>query len=299
MPPWDLFVLDLDGTLLGPEGSVSDANQQALAHLRATCVDVLIATGRTRNETIGILDSIDYRGRMIGSGGAILVDGETGRTIHRHPIERSLVREAVEHLHQEGHTALVLKDHEAAGYDYLLVGSPFAEADPELHPVSSWWMESMGVECRWIEDIDDDPHPDDSLRVSSVGESNILAPTTARVRTALGTRMELQQWAAVTSSHATGSDVHILELFAGGVDKWSMIEFYCEQHGHDPARVVAIGDGLNDVGMIRSAGLGIAMANADDAVLAVADEVTGHHGQDGVASAIHRLVPSRADGASS
>ncbi len=298
MAPWDLFVLDLDGTLLGPDGAVSDANQRALAHLQKMGVDVLIATGRTRNETTEIIDSIGYRGRMIGSGGAILVDGETGRTIHRHPIDRSLVREAVDHVHQEGHTALVLKDHDAAGYDYLLVGSP-ATAEPELHPVSSWWMESMNVKCRWIDDIADDPHPDDSLRVSSVGESHVLAPTTARVQKALGTRMSMQQWAAVTSSHATGSDVHILELFAGGVDKWSMIEFYCDQHGHDPARVVAIGDGLNDVEMIRSAGLGVAMGNADDAVLAVADEVTGHHAQDGVASAIHRLVPLRVDGAES
>ena len=107
---------------------------------------------------------------------------------------------------------------------------------------------------------------------------------TSRMRSTLGSRLHLQQWAAVTSSHATGSDVHILELFAHGVDKWPMIEFYCREAGHDPRRVVAIGDGLNDVGMLRSAGLGVAMGNAEDNVQAVADELTDHHDDDGVAT---------------
>ena len=102
------------------------------------------------------------------------------------------------------------------------------------------------------------------------------------------------QWGAVTSSHATGSDVHILELFASGVDKWSMIEHYCRIHGHDPGRVVAIGDGLNDIGMLSSAGLGIAMENADDDVRSAADMTTSHHDSDGVAHAIGMVLGDQA-----
>ena len=290
MSSWDLFVLDLDGTLLGRDGTVSDVNRQAIAHLRSQQVDVLIATGRTRNETMHLLDAIEYQGALIGAGGAILVDSADGRTIHRHAIDHSLVREAVDTVHAEGHVALVLKDHHATGYDYLLVGSPGGDEAPRLHPVSQWWMESMDITCRWVDRLEDDPHPGDTLRVSSVGEAHLLEPMTSRMRSTLGSRLHLQQWAAVTSSHATGSDVHILELFARGVDKWPMIEFYCREAGHDPRRVVAIGDGLNDVGMLRSAGLGVAMANAENNVQAVADETTDHHDDDGVATAIHRLV---------
>jgi len=299
MSAWDLFVLDLDGTLLGRDGTVSDANRQAIEHLRAQRVDVLIATGRTHNETIHLLDSIGYEGSLIGAGGAILVDAADGRTIHRHSIHPSLVREAVDNVHEEGHVALVLKDHHAAGYDYLLVGSPTHDESPRLHPVSQWWMDSMNISCRWVDHLEDDPHPGDTLRVSSVGESRALDPMTNRLRTSLGSRLHLQQWAAVTSSHATGSDVHILELFAHGVDKWPMIEFYCQSAGHDPRRVVAIGDGLNDVGMLRSAGLGIAMDNADEDVRAAADEITDHHDDDGVATAIHRLLQDPAPETSS
>ena len=58
------------------------------------------------------------------------------------------------------------------------------------------------------------------------------------------------------------------------------------------SNVVAIGDGLNDIGMLSNAGLGIAMANAKAEIQAVADQVTGPIGG-GVADAINGLLSSR------
>ena len=217
MSSWDLFVLDLDGTLLGRGGAISEANQKAIERLSSADIDVLIATGRTHNETLHLLEALDYEGCLIGACGAVLVESGPGTTIHRHTIDPTLVQEAVGHVHGEGHTALILKDHDAAGYDYLLVGSP-DRSNPTLHPVSEWWMDSMDITCRWVDRLQDDPDPNHTLRVSSVGESQLLEPTTARIRRTMGDRLHMLQWGAVTSSHATGSDVHILELFALGVD---------------------------------------------------------------------------------
>ena len=293
MSSWDLFVLDLDGTLLGLDGGISTANSSALNRLRESGIDVLVATGRTHNEASHILSSIDYQGSLIGACGAILVEAGVGRTINRQTLPSSLVSEAVTLLHDEGHTTLILKDHHETGYDYLVVGTP-GNQSPSLHPVSEWWMESMSIDYRWIDRIEDDPDPDHTLRVSAVGEADLLDPASARIRSALQDRVHMLQWGAVTSSHATGSDVHILELFASGVDKWSMIEHYCRIHGHDPGRVVAIGDGLNDIGMLSSAGLGIAMENADDDVRSAADMTTSHHDSDGVAHAIGMVLGDQA-----
>ncbi len=292
MSSWDLFVLDLDGTLLGLDGGISSANSSALTRLRKSGIDVLIATGRTHNEASHILSSIDYRGSLIGACGAILVEAGVGRTINRRTLSQPLVAQAVDLLHDEGHTTLILKDHGATGYDYLVIGAP-GNQNPALHPVSEWWMESMAISYRWIDRIEDDPDPDHTLRVSAVGEAERLDPASARVRSTIRDQVHMLQWGAVTSSHATGSDVHILELFAAGVDKWSMIEQYCRIHGHAPDRVVAIGDGLNDVGMLSSAGLGIAMQNADDHVRSAADMTTSHHDCDGVAHAIDMVLGGR------
>ena len=293
MASWDLFVFDLDGTLLGPDGAISEANSEAIDRLRTTGIDVLVATGRTHNEAADVLSTIDYQGCLVGACGAVLVDAEGGRTLHRRLLPPNLVEESVKHLHEEGHTALILKDHHATGYDYLVVGSP-GDVAPALHPVSQWWMDSLSIGYRWLDRIEDDPDPDHTLRVSVVGEADVLAPASARIRAELKDRIHMLQWGAVTSSHATGSDIHILELFAAGVDKWAMVQEYCSRAGHDPARVVAIGDGLNDIGMLAAAGLGIAMENAEEHVRAAADVMTTHHDSDGVADAVHMVLGAQA-----
>lgn len=58
--------------------------------------------------------------------------------------------------------------------------------------------------------------------------------------------------------------------------------------GLAPACAVAFGDGTNDMTMIRSAGIGVAMANAEPEVLAAADLVAPSNQEDGVAQVLSR-----------
>ena len=60
--------------------------------------------------------------------------------------------------------------------------------------------------------------------------------------------------------------------------------------GVDPAVVMAVGDGENDLELLRMAGLSVAMGNAADAVKAAADAVVGSNEDAGVAEAIERFV---------
>ena len=184
----------------------------------------------------------------------------------------------------DGHKALILKDSHATGYDYLAVG------DGELDPASKWWFDHLPVSVRFIDCISDDDHPGDSVRAGAVACSTRLAPLATRLRQSVGQRCFLQHWAAVTASHATGSSTHLLEVFTTNVNKWTMIESHCSARGIDVSRVVAIGDGLNDVELIREAGLGVAMGNAGPEVVAQADRMTASHDEDGVAIAIDYIL---------
>ena len=65
----------------------------------------------------------------------------------------------------------------------------------------------------------------------------------------------------------------------------------CKALNIDPAQTLAFGDGLNDVSMLRAAGLGVAMGNADDEVKAAADEVTASCDDAGVAAVVSRFFP--------
>jgi Cof subfamily protein (haloacid dehalogenase superfamily) len=80
-----------------------------------------------------------------------------------------------------------------------------------------------------------------------------------------------------------------LEITPHGVDKATALLALGQQLGITPADMVAIGDGENDIAMMRLVGLGIAMGNASPAVQAAADWVTETNNRDGVALAIARL----------
>jgi Cof subfamily protein (haloacid dehalogenase superfamily) len=105
---------------------------------------------------------------------------------------------------------------------------------------------------------------------------------TARLRTL---RDRLPATVASVFSHP-----RYLEIIAPGVDKAGAVTAACAALGLAPHELAAIGDAENDIGMLRAAGIGIAMGNAAAAVMAVADRVTGANDRDGAAFAIEALL---------
>jgi len=281
---YDVLVVDLDGTLLCRDGSVSPRNRGAIAQARDCGLEVIIATGRALAESRAALAAIQHDGLVVAAGGSMLCDAASGRTIDRRVLPQDVVSEVARWLLHHGHKVLILKDAHVTGYDYLAVG------DGAMDPASQWWFRKLGVEVRHVDALHQDVHPRDTVRVGAVACEEKLAPLARWLRQELGERCWLQHWSAVTESHAIGSPTHLLEVFTSNVNKWTMIQGHCQRHGIDPSRVAAIGDGLNDVELVRNAGLGVAMANSCPEVTAVADRMTGDHDSDGAAIAIEKIL---------
>jgi hydroxymethylpyrimidine pyrophosphatase-like HAD family hydrolase len=277
---YDLLVVDLDGTLLNSAGDISPGNARAIAHARDSGLEVIIATGRSLKESRRAIEALDYDGLVVAAGGSMLCDARTGATIDRRVLPREIVKSVTDMLMDDGHKVLLLKDSDAAGHDYVVVGPG------SLDPASQWWFDHLPVEVRHIDHPDEDAHPEDTLRAGAVAVESRIAPIAQVLRQCVGDRCTLQHWSAVTQTEAVGSATHLLEVFGCNVNKWTMIESHCQRRGIDPARVAAIGDGINDIELVREAGLGIAMANASAPVLSVADRLTLNHNEDGVAHAI-------------
>lgn len=100
-------------------------------------------------------------------------------------------------------------------------------------------------------------------------------------------RGELARWGEleITNSHPDN-----LELNPKGISKASGIEEVCKLLGIEMSQVIAMGDSENDIAMIRAAGLGVAMGNAQDGVKRIADLVTATNDEDGVAKIIREYV---------
>lgn len=83
---------------------------------------------------------------------------------------------------------------------------------------------------------------------------------------------------------------HFLDVVPSGVDKGSTLEFLLEELGIDRSELIAVGDSYNDLGMIQVAGLGVAMANATEAVKRSADYVTTSNNADGISHLLNKFI---------
>jgi len=88
----------------------------------------------------------------------------------------------------------------------------------------------------------------------------------------------------------SNSTLKNIEVNPLGINKAKGLGIVCSRLGIEMKHVMAVGDSRNDLMMIREAGLGVAMGNAQDVVKEEADWVTGTNEEDGVAQAIHKWV---------
>jgi HAD superfamily hydrolase (TIGR01484 family) len=277
-------VTDLDGTLLDRGGKVSERNLEAIRRLQDAGIEVIPATGRSLPECNHVLDHINHSGHAITAGGALVHDARDGSVVIRRTLAPGVVRGVARILAEHGHLAHLLQDHTEAGVDYVMVG------EQPFDPATEWWFNHLPVQYRRVRSIDEHHADEHTVRIGTVALGSVLAPVAAEVERQFGEFVAAQHWSALTAEQATGSETHLLETFARHVNKWTAIEAICSQYGVDPSETAAVGDGLNDLEMIRDAGLGIAMENADPRIAAVSKARAGHHDRSGFADAAELIL---------
>lgn len=289
---YDLLALDLDGTTFDPSGRITDATVEAIARARADGMKVTICTGRGLVECEGALERIGQTDPVVVAGGSITACPVTRRTLHRYAMDQTLVARAVELFIRHGHPALVLKDPLDAGFDYLVV---VGEKKLDLDPVTLWWFSKMKVEARFVPTLADDGHPEHTVRAGVCGLSGTLAAIKIDLDRELGDRAVVHHFPAVVAPEHTrksgdGQTLHVLEVFDRDATKWTAVSRLAREWGIAPERIAAIGDEINDIAMLRGAGLGIAMGNAVPAARDAARRQTKSNAEDGVAWAVGRIL---------
>jgi Cof subfamily protein (haloacid dehalogenase superfamily) len=284
-----LIVTDLDGTLLDKRGRVSPRNRLALRAAHDAGWHVAIATGRTWAESHHAIDCVAKDAFFIGAGGASLHEAGSGRVLSTHTIHADLAIQLAARIMDDGHRAHLLLDPSVADHDYLFVGTA------ELDAATTWWLTEHPIKSHaWQVLPENAPAQlgERVLRVSTIGAEHRLTTLARELEQAFGHQLAIRQWSALTAEEAVRAAprTHMLEMFSRGVDKWTMSLEIALRLGLEPTDIVALGDGLNDLDLMRNAGKSIAMGNADERILAVAHERTATHDEDGVAVAIERLL---------
>lgn len=281
-----LIAVDLDGTLLDSSGKVSPRNIKAIGDLRDAGFKVVPATGRSWRESRRVFEVIQAKGMAVTSGGSVLSDAATGKTIERLTMDPELVLRLTLALLERGLLAHLLRDHDSSCHDYCLVGTG------HVNPATEWWLKTHEVDVRRVDTIEDLKKLgfDHVLRVGAVERGDVLAPVCAAMREQFQGQATMQSWSAVTSNAAIGSETHLLEMYCVNTDKWTMIQRLRDRHGLSNDQVFAIGDGLNDLIMVREAGVGIAMQNAHAELRPLAKHIAPHHHEDGFAHVVEQIL---------
>jgi hypothetical protein len=272
-----MIAIDLDGTLLGPRGEVTPRAKAAVHRALSAGLLVCFATGRNWTESRTVLEAVEHYATAVFAGGAMVIDTQRRVTLHRMMMAPDLARDVSRVFEAEGHAVLALQDTGAAGVDYLVTG------DLPLNEATTQWMGLTEAAVRRVARLADHTH-EHTVRVGIVAPRDAVKHCMRLLDAAFGDRI-VQQDLAVPAY-----GVEVLEVFDVAVNKWEGILHVARRHGISPAEIVAIGDDVNDLPMLRQAGLGVAMGNARAEAKAAARRVIGTNAEDGLARFLEELV---------
>ncbi|MET9801873.1 HAD family hydrolase [Streptomyces sp. NPDC006368] len=264
--PYRLIATDLDGTLLRSDGTVSQRTRDALAAATAAGAAHIVVTGRAVPWTRHILDDLGYDGLAVCGQGAQVYHAGEHRLLTSVTLDRQLAGLALSKLEAEvGPLAL------AASRDGLdgevLVGPGYLVQEGPLPYVS-------------YEDPSD-------LWSAPLNKVYIQHPTLDDDALAQAARETAGSLVDVVVSGAG-----IVEILPLGLSKATGLSLAARRLGMKSTDTIAFGDMPNDIPMFAWAAHGVAMANAHDALKAVAHEVTASHDADGIAVTLESLLPA-------
>jgi 5-amino-6-(5-phospho-D-ribitylamino)uracil phosphatase len=255
-----LIISDIDGTLIGPDGALSDANVLALGQAAARGVRMAVATIRKRDSAELIARRLGVACTLVCDGGATIYNPQ-GVRLHSQSIPLDLAR-ALAAL-ADAHKLPLLTTIDELNY-----------YTPGSHPAAH--IAAKGVDVANALDALDRP------------------PSRFIVRGEVGVELLMRAFADaplrfVRHYHADGvlADAAITHASAS---KEAALALLCRQWAIDPADVLALGDAEADIGMLRLAGVGVAVGNAHASVKAAADWVAPDAADGGVAAALQRFV---------
>jgi 5-amino-6-(5-phospho-D-ribitylamino)uracil phosphatase len=283
---WRLMALDVDGTLVGPDNIVTDDIIKAVALADRAGIRVCLSTGRSYGETIGIWNQLNLdrpMQPMILIGGALVSETDTGRSLYHKPMDSETACQFADALGAAGYCAMAIVD--SWRYDveyYLMARGDSADAQQRR------WFSQMDVKVQSVDslaDVMDGPSGPDVLRVSAVVDE---ADGPGLVDDLKG---QFADAVNVCSILAPNYNIWIVEAHAFGADKRTALQYVAQGSGIPLSEVVAVGDDVNDISMIGSAGLGVSMPQAPRGVV----EVSDHKAAGGLAEFIGQLVDGKFD----
>lgn len=275
MTRFRLVATDLDGTLLDPTGTITPRTRAAIQSLHAAGITLVLATSRRLVGTQPIAKEIALDGYLILYDGAQIRTYPGGAILAQEQLALPIARQAIEIIAASG-LRPIAQYATSAGEELRIAPEQYGEGADRAY-LERFFRQLAVVPLAEL-------CPDDReglLRIIAFGPLQRLQPAASQ----LASLSCGQQLLSVGNYGASE-----LSIFSPNTSKGHALTALAARLDIPMEQVFAIGDGINDISMLPIVGLGVAMANAEPAVLTVAHATTASNVEDGAAQAIERYV---------
>ena len=256
-----LIAFDIDDTLLNRKKEITPLTKSALLRAQGNGVRLVVASGRLPYAEA--LDIFSHGGYYMGFNGGAVTNARD-ELIGKACLDRKYIQPVYDILRPYDVCTMVHRG------DSIF-------SDTKTNQYTQLEIDAVGLPVTPVDDLP--AFIDWEIPKFLIGgEPDVLKGLEQELLRALGDEVDIYL-----------SAPWFLEVMPKGVNKGTGLQMICDDAGVDIGETIAFGDSYNDVFMLKTAGFGVAMGNAEDAVKEAADMVTEDCDEDGIAVALKVL----------
>lgn len=265
---YKIIALDLDGTLTNSEKKITPRTKEALFRIQEKGIKVVLASGRPTPGVLPLAEELrlkDYGSYILSYNGARITNCKTKEAVCNETLPRKIIKEVYEEALLQDAGIITYED------DAIVVGNG----------IDRYCEIEAGINKLPLKEVDNFTEyvNFDVNKCLLTGHDEHMARVERNFAKRFGTILNIYR-----------SEPFFVEIMPKGIDKAQSLEKLLNQIGYTREELICCGDGFNDLSMIKYAGLGVAMANAQEEVKAAADFITKSNDEDGVAYVIEKFI---------
>jgi hydroxymethylpyrimidine pyrophosphatase-like HAD family hydrolase len=265
--------LDIDGTLVGETGVLSSRTSESLQRAQEQGCALILCTGRNRYAAARVAKQIGGQGYGIVMNGALVCDWQSGRILRQALIPLPFAREAIRLTHRAGLAPIWLGIEEREKALYTDRRRPLWPRYEERNRDRLNYWDDLSVRM-----------PSEPASLVAYGVEPDMIALKEMWEQGLGANV--LAFAAPTPPFGCW----YAQLTSAEADKSLAAKAVAGMLGISQEQTLAIGDQVNDLELLRWAGIGVCMGDGHPEARASADYITGTLADDGVAQAIERFI---------
>lgn len=288
---YKLIAIDLDGTLLNSKGLISDKNKEAIKKAQSEGIEVILASGRSKDSVKNFALEINSNKYLIAGNGALVYDIQKDKEIYDKSIKKKDILKILKICEDNSifyslHTKYTILT-KSLNYSPLVYHSEnLKKSDDKKTSINV-----IPNLYDYVKNNNREKYLKVTIQDSDKSIFNNIIRKLKQVKNVDVIDVEHSTKKVIKlNNEETSIQYYYTEITRKNANKWSAVKAISKKMGIRKKHIVAIGDNINDKEMIENAALGVVMGNSALAVQNIGDVVVADHNLDGVAEAINKIL---------